>query len=102
MKKRNGDTPYHTKKRNSATLQQKRKMLRRAIAAGMHIPCYICNTRLTLDNYTLDHYIPVYAGGLNDGSNIRFCCYNCNMEKGKRIPTNPPPPMFKFDWSNLK
>lgn len=47
--------------------------------------CYYCGCRLTLDDSTLDHAIPLSKGGTNEWSNLVLACYECNQDKGDKI-----------------
>lgn len=44
-----------------------------------------CGVRLTKDNWSIDHVIPVSRGGSNNTKNLRACCISCNSRKGARI-----------------
>lgn len=37
-----------------------------------------------IDNYHIDHKIPLFRGGTNDISNLAFSCPRCNLSKGKK------------------
>lgn len=44
--------------------------------------CIYCETKLTLENATADHVIPIAHGGNNCQINIVVCCQPCNSERG--------------------
>ena len=44
--------------------------------------CLYCDTKLTLENATADHIIPISDGGNNCQVNLVVCCKNCNNERG--------------------
>ena len=51
--------------------------------------CYYCNRKLQLNakypfylTPSIDHYIPISKGGLDEDYNIVACCYVCNLVKG--------------------
>jgi len=52
------------------------------------VPCHYCSTRLTPDNFQIDHKIPMSKGGfktraeIQDPDNLVICCETCNREKG--------------------
>ena len=55
--------------------------------------CYLCGTQLRRDvtaphplSPSLDHVVPISAGGSNDLSNVRSAHFGCNVEKGDRLP----------------
>lgn len=35
-----------------------------------------------IDTASVDHYISIFMGGKNEASNLRICCYGCNIFKG--------------------
>lgn len=43
--------------------------------------CQICGKPLGLDDFTVDHIVPLNRGGLNDMSNYRCVCWRCNEWK---------------------
>jgi len=49
--------------------------------------CIYCETKLTLENATTDHIIPISEGGNNCQVNLMVCCQPCNSERGT-IPFN--------------
>jgi 5-methylcytosine-specific restriction endonuclease McrA len=59
--------------------------------------CYICKRKTVLKNKgkkrnknlsTIDHVIPVSHGGTHTWSNVRNCCWQCNIAKGSKEPHN--------------
>jgi len=44
--------------------------------------CLYCDTKLTVDNATADHIIPISEGGNNAQVNLVVCCKDCNNERG--------------------
>jgi hypothetical protein len=55
---------------------------RAAIIARDNGICYLCGCRPTGDDLTLDHVIPLDAGGSHTADNLRVCCRSCNSLKG--------------------
>ena len=49
--------------------------------------CIYCNTKLTKNNVTADHIIPISEGGTNAKVNLVAVCYDCNQER-QSIPFN--------------
>jgi len=47
-----------------------------------NIDCIYCGTKLTNDNATSDHIIPISKGGNNTQINLAICCTDCNSERG--------------------
>lgn len=45
--------------------------------------CYICQKKLSLQEMTLDHFVPKVYSGSNNTQNLRCCCAACNKYKGK-------------------
>lgn len=48
--------------------------------------CPICQERLYSNDFTIDHVWPLIACNRNYG-NIFLCHYDCNQDKGDRLPT---------------
>jgi 5-methylcytosine-specific restriction endonuclease McrA len=55
--------------------------------------CYICKRKTVLKNKgkkrnknlsTIDHVIPVSHGGTHTWTNVRNCCWQCNIAKGSK------------------
>jgi CRISPR/Cas system Type II protein with McrA/HNH and RuvC-like nuclease domain len=44
--------------------------------------CLYCDSKLTLDNATADHIVPISEGGNNCQVNLVVCCKDCNNERG--------------------
>lgn len=63
--------------------------------------CFYCEDDLEFEDVTLDHYIPLAAGGTWDKANLRNACQPCNNRKsnlvpdGKRHPVPAPRPKRK-------
>lgn len=55
--------------------------------------CFYCKAKTTIagkvkrdDKATIDHYIPLSKGGVDDCTNIVMSCNKCNREKKDKIP----------------
>lgn len=48
------------------------------------VPCDECRKPMTREQATVDHIIPVVAGGISHNSNFRAVCAPCNNRKGSR------------------
>lgn len=48
--------------------------------------CAYCGKRLTLENITLDHFVPLKRGGPKGALNTLLSCKKCNSYKGKAHP----------------
>ena len=44
--------------------------------------CIYCGTKLTKENATADHIVPISKGGNNTQVNLIVCCKDCNSERG--------------------
>jgi 5-methylcytosine-specific restriction endonuclease McrA len=49
--------------------------------------CIYCEKKLTLENATTDHIVPIADGGNNTQVNLMVCCQPCNSQRGT-IPFN--------------
>ena len=58
----------------------KRRMLNR----NPH--CWVCGRELDESTATLDHYIPLHRGGLDNHNNWRLACEECNRRRGSDMP----------------
>lgn len=47
--------------------------------------CAYCGKKLTRQNATLDHVIPLSRGGDDSPRNLVWCCLKCNREKGSQL-----------------
>ncbi len=47
--------------------------------------CQTCGATGKTVELTVDHIVPVIAGGTNDESNLQTLCRSCNSRKGARI-----------------
>jgi len=48
--------------------------------------CQLCGKDLTLETMTLDHIIPLAAGGSDDVENLWIACKQCNWIKADTLP----------------
>ena len=47
--------------------------------------CWICKKKLTVEAGTIDHFIPLSKGGLNNENNYRLACEPCNLKRGNSL-----------------
>ena len=59
------------------------KQLRDSVLMRDDYKCGYCGIELTKGNTTLDHKIPVSAGGKTTYNNLISCCKKCNYTKGQ-------------------
>lgn len=59
------------------------------------LPCCYCNMSLSLDNSSLEHIIPLAAGGGDNIKNITISCMPCNSKRGS-MPLDKWLPIAKF------
>jgi 5-methylcytosine-specific restriction endonuclease McrA len=57
------------------------------VANNRNAKCIYCETKLTEENATTDHIIPIASGGNNCQVNLMVCCQQCNSDRGI-IPFN--------------
>lgn len=48
--------------------------------------CQLCGKKLTLDDMTLDHIVPLNLGGADRLENIQIACFACNQLKKNILP----------------
>lgn len=66
---------------------------RKAVILRDGFQCYLCDRQVVdiagpggrANRLTIDHVIPVSAGGSNDLDNLRVCCKGCNTDKGNAL-----------------
>ena len=51
--------------------------------------CARCGNPMPTDDMTLDHKIPVSAGGTDHPVNLQLMHKHCNQERGARLPPDP-------------
>lgn len=49
--------------------------------------CAKCGKAVSIDKWTIDHFIPKYHGGTDDFRNLIPLCKACNRAKGSRLMT---------------
>ena len=57
--------------------------------------CQYCGDSVTVQNATLDHYIPQCRGGGNGKENLRTCCLMCNAVKSGKSYEDAAPLILK-------
>lgn len=81
-----------TKRARAAMIRSERKVFNQnrdrlalaMIEAGQEYVCAICKSPGDL---TIDHIVPLSAGGQDELDNLRFLCRVCNSRKGNRHET---------------
>lgn len=48
--------------------------------------CALCGRKITYDNMTLEHIVPLAMNGADDVSNLQCTCEACNLFKGSVLP----------------
>ena len=48
--------------------------------------CGICGEFIPLNEFTIDHIIPISKGGTYDYDNLQCCCFKCNQLKSNETP----------------
>ena len=79
LEKIHAETPKKTQR------QRMPKLLRHAVYEKDKGVCQICGKQLDIDNFTVDHVVPLNRGGLDDLSNYRCLCERCNQWKGDSL-----------------
>lgn len=70
--------------------QRAKKPIRAALMVEQNGLCGYCRREMTVDRRhvrkirfaTIDHIVPIVAGGTNDTENLILCCRLCNIVKG--------------------
>jgi len=52
------------------------------VGSNRNAKCIYCETKLTMENATTDHIIPIAEKGNNCQVNLMVCCQPCNSERG--------------------
>ena len=52
------------------------------LTTNKNAKCIYCECKLTQENATTDHIIPISDGGNNSQVNLLICCFDCNNERG--------------------
>lgn len=47
--------------------------------------CYLCGETLTIEEFTIDHVLPLSKGGTNRQKNLRAAHEKCNYDKADKI-----------------
>ena len=75
----------HNARTDNETSQSKRRFFttkeRNMIYNRSEGHCGICGRFIPLEEYTIDHIIPLSKGGTNDLDNLQACCGFCNKAK---------------------
>jgi 5-methylcytosine-specific restriction endonuclease McrA len=83
--------PRYGKDRGGKRIRRNRKIIRRdqhvAADGSLFWICYRCFKVLTREEVTIDHVIPRCKGGNNSEINLKVCCWDCNQDKGCRMPS---------------
>jgi hypothetical protein len=52
------------------------------ISKNKNARCIYCERKLTMENATTDHIVPISDGGNNSKINLVVVCFDCNNERG--------------------
>ena len=55
--------------------------------------CFWCHCKLSENQLTIDHIIPISKGGSNNLENLLPACFPCNNNRGNKL--SPPPRILK-------
>lgn len=85
-----GYYPYDIEDTTGCGAKKKRKTYsreeRKIIYNKSNGRCELCGQRLSLENMTLDHIIPLSMGGKDDMENLQATCLACNQFKSNILP----------------
>lgn len=63
-----------------------RKVKLQMLRKTSHPCCNWCNCPLTEKTATVDHYVPLALGGLDNFNNYVLACQPCNAQRGHAMP----------------
>ena len=52
------------------------------VKSNKNAKCIYCERKLTLENATTDHIVPISKGGNNTQVNLVVTCFDCNNQRG--------------------
>lgn len=56
------------------------------LTAAQESRCFYCDRGIYNAEATIDHFLSRWHGGSNTIGNMVLCCYECNEQKGNRLP----------------
>lgn len=84
-----GYYPYDTEDCKSSKRKRRKtysKEERKIIYDRSEGCCALCGKRLSLENMTLDHIIPLSMNGKDEMENLQASCFTCNQIKNNIMP----------------
>lgn len=78
-----GTTDRACKQPGASRLSMKKK--RRRLFERSNL-CHWCGLALSWEQSTVDHLVPLGAGGSNRGDNLVLSCQPCNTKRGHKMP----------------
>jgi len=72
------DEPFEKKEKEAARALRKSRWWQNKT---QNSPCFYCNTALNQKTATMDHVLPISAGGRSTKDNLVVCCKSCNSKK---------------------
>lgn len=73
-------SPEHKDKRRKGSKKYRQRMLHK------FDKCHWCGCKMTLENSSIEHIIPLYRGGLDNANNRVLSCIPCNQARGHNMP----------------
>lgn len=77
------------------------KFSRNNILLRDNFTCQYCQTKLSVNDFTIDHVIPRVKGGKTKWENVVSSCYTCNSIKGHKSTIKPKTKPVKPDYFSL-
>lgn len=71
------------RERGKARDLRKTRWWQRKTAAGI---CYYCGDKVSHQELTMDHLVPLARGGRSTKDNLVPCCKSCNTKKKTMLP----------------
>tara|TARA_B100000161_G_scaffold265403_1_gene241458 strand:+ start:398 stop:748 length:351 start_codon:yes stop_codon:yes gene_type:complete len=77
------DDRHVKRERKKAKELRKSSWWKEQVSKGI---CYYCNKKISPNEITMDHILPIVRGGKSNKSNCVVCCKDCNNKKKYLTP----------------
>lgn len=81
------NTPPEVRRTGKAKRESRKKMRAKRRQLWWRSPfCHWCKRKLTFEESSVDHVIPLSRGGTNHIKNLVIACVECNLKRGHDMP----------------